>query len=559
MVDFQRLELLLFQRRMWHENLFHVVFGCWVVLFLLCPVSGLRPLRDDQFRLTRKDESVVGPFSEWNITGTYKGTWKFLDTANSSSRFPDTGRTNGNSIITLSSTRTTITGVHYVHGIVIFDDLFDNEHGDGGAQISFEGVYIWPFKQLRMVTNSGKEGELNQYEDYILPNPYRLLAAFSSQTLQAMMHELEKHCNAEISATVSHLPSSKNESEQDHFSLEGLMKSPPVDDGANCLSPLLLNATSVIRIDVDYNKAVYYTLMVTFVSSLQVLLLNRQIMHSGTQSGAAKVSILMIGQQALMDAHFTLLHLTIGMIVESLLIAFATVAFFKFVLFSIFETRYLVAIWKAGSRSLINAEGYEAPRHEMWRELSLLHSCLYGTLLMAGIISMYELHNHMKLILLLMYTFWIPQIIRNVFHDSRKPLDPHYILGITVTRLAIPLYIFGFPNNFMHIEPDKNWCVCLTVFLGLQAVFLLLQHYLGPRWFIPRQMLPEKYNYHRKFDHTKRHATECVICMTDIDLFRRTSDCMVTPCDHFFHSGCLQIWMDIKMECPTCRRALPSA
>jgi hypothetical protein len=33
----------------------------------------------------------------------------------------------------------------------------------------------------------------------------------------------------------------------------------------------------------------------------------------------------------------------------------------------------------------------------------------------------------------------------------------------------------------------------------------------------------------------------------------------VTPCDHFFHSGCLQRWMDIKMECPTCRRPLPPA
>ncbi|GAU27134.1 hypothetical protein TSUD_104430 [Trifolium subterraneum] len=535
---------------MWHENLFQVVFGCWVVLFLLCPVSGLRPLKDDQFLVRRKDESVVGPFSEWNITGTYKGTWKFLDTANGSSRFPDTGRTNGNSIITLSSTPTTITGVHYVHGVVIFDDLFDDEDDVGGAQISFEGVYIWPFKQLRLVTNSGKERELNQYEDYIVSNPYRLLAAFSSQTQQgssrdktwrrqhSMMHEMEKHCNAEISAMVSHLPSSKN-GEHDQFSIEGLMKSPPVDDGANCLSPLILNATSVIRIDVDYNKAVYYTLMVTF--------------------GAAKVSILMIGQQALMDAHFTLLHLTIGMIVESLLIAFATVAFFKFVLLSVFETRYLVAIWKAGNRSLINGEGNEAMRHEVWRELSLLRICLYGTLLMAGIISMYGFHNHMKLILLLMYSFWIPQIICNVIHDSRKPLHPHYILGITVTRLAIPLYIFGWPNNFMHIESDKNWCVCLTVFIGLQAVFLLLQHYLGSRWFIPRQLLPEKYNYHRKFDHIKRHATECVICMTAIDLSHRTNDCMVTPCDHFFHSGCVQRWMDIKMECPTCRRALPSS
>ncbi|KAK2370646.1 RING/U-box superfamily protein [Trifolium repens] len=571
MVDFQRLELLLFQRRMWHEILFQVVFGCWVVLLLLSPVSGLRPLKDDQILVTRKDESVVGPFSEWNITGTYKGTWKFLDTANVSSRFPDTSRTNGNSIITLSSTPTTITGVHYVHGVVIFDDLFDDEHDVGSAQISFEGVYIWPFKQLRMVTNSGKERELNQYEDYILSNPYRLLAAFSSQTLQgssqdkmwrrkhSLMHEMEKHCNAEISAMVSHLPSSKNAGEHDHFSLEGLMKSPPVDDSGNCLPPLLLNATSVIRIDVDYNKAVYYTLMVAFVSFLQVLLLIRQINHSGTQSGAAKVSILMIGQQALMDAHFTLLHLTTGMIVESMLIVFAMAAFFKFVLFSVFETRYLVVIWKAGNRSSINGEGYEATRHELWRELSLIHSCLYGTLLIAGIISMYEFHNHMKLILLLMYSFWIPQIISNVIHDSRKPLDPHYILGITVTRLAIPLYIFGWPNNFMHIEPDKNWCVCLTMFLGLQAMFLLLQHYLGPRWFIPRQILPEKYNYHRKFDHNKRHATECVICMTAIDLSHITSDCMVTPCDHFFHSGCLQRWMDIKMECPTCRRALPSS
>jgi hypothetical protein len=116
-----------------------------------------------------------------------------------------------------------------------------------------------------------------------------------------------------------------------------------------------------------------------------------------------------------------------------------------------------------------------------------------GTLLIAGIISMYEFHNHMKLILLLMYSFWIPQIISNVIHDSRKPLDPHYILGITVTRLAIPLYIFGWPNNFMHIEPDKNWCVCLTMFLGLQAMFLLLQHYLGPRWFIPRQVRSDSF------------------------------------------------------------------
>lgn len=101
---------------------------------------------------------------------------------------------------------------------------------------------------------------------------------------------------------------------------------------------------------------------------------------------------------------------------------------------------------------------------------------------------MYEFHNHLKPVLLLMHSFWIPQIISNVIRDSRKPLHPHYTLGITVTRLAIPLYVFGCPNNFMRIEPDKSWCVCLSVFVVLQAVVVLLQHYLGSRWFIPRQV-----------------------------------------------------------------------
>ena len=72
---------------------------------------------------------------------------------------------------------------------------------------------------------------------------------------------------------------------------------------------------------------------------------------------------------------------------------------------------------------------------------------------------MYELHNFLRPLLLLMYSFWVPQIITSVIRDTRKPLHPQYILGMTVTRLAIPLYM------------------------------LLLQHYLGSRCFIPRQVL----------------------------------------------------------------------
>ena len=54
---------------------------------------------------------------------------------------------------------------------------------------------------------------------------------------------------------------------------------------------------------------------------------------------------------------------------ESLFNAFATAAFFKFVVFSIFEMRYLLAIWKA-SRPMNSGEGWETMR----RELSVLYS-----------------------------------------------------------------------------------------------------------------------------------------------------------------------------------------
>ena len=166
---------------------------------------------------------------------------------------------------------------------------------------------------------------------------------------------------------------------------------------------------------------------------------------------------------------------------------------------------------------------------------------------------MYELHNYMRPILLLMYSFWIPQIVTNVIRDSRKPLHPYYIVGMTATRLAIPLYVFGCPHNFMRVVPSKAWCVCLCAFMGLQAVILLLQHYFGSRCFVPRQvclflfvllhvdhiqsllfivftdtqMLPEKYNYHTRFNQDVSRNTDCVICMTAINLRQRTSDFMV--------------------------------
>ena len=75
------------------------------------------------------------------------------------------------------------------------------------------------------------------------------------------------------------------------------------------------------------------------------------------QSSAVKVSLLTIGQQAVMDSYLCLMHLTTGIVVEALFNAFATAAFFKFMIFSIFEMRYLLIIWKARRPQVTSCNG----------------------------------------------------------------------------------------------------------------------------------------------------------------------------------------------------------
>jgi len=58
---------------------------------------------------------------------------------------------------------------------------------------------------------------------------------------------------------------------------------------------------------------------------------------------------------------------------------------------------------------------------------------------------------------------------------------------------------------------------------------------------------------------------ECSICLNVLQndppdcppLLNSDFRVMKTPCNHKYHSSCLQVWMKIKMECPQCRTKLP--
>lgn len=318
-------------------------------------------------------------------------------------------------------------------------------------------------------------------------------------------------------------------------------------------------------------KAINYTLLVTVVAFTQVIVLIRQMEMTSTQAGASRVSLMTVGLQAVADSYLCLGHLTLGIAVQSLFNAFATAAFFKFICFSIFLMRWMLLIWKARRPSGFS-EGWEAMR----RELSMLYSRFYGSLLF-GLFLLYQLHDHMRIFIFALYSFWVPQIILNIVEDHRRPLLPMYIIGTSITRLAIPLYFWGCPKNFLHIQPLPSTAAALVGWMAVQALILLSQYKFGPRWFIPKALLPEKYDYYRpivveddsdddieaqniKGENAalvspSESRRECCICMEVVVVNSRER--MVTPCNHFFHAQCLERWLEVRLECALCRRAVP--
>lgn len=105
----------------------------------------------------------------------------------------------------------------------------------------------------------------------------------------------------------------------------------------------------------------------------------------------------------------------------------------------------------------------------------------------------------------------------------------------------------------------------MGLFLG-QTLILYLQHKYGPRFIIPKFLQPKQYNYYQEYK--PRDMEECAICLNslmmepeqleqDLDKVLLIKTLMITPCNHKFHPTCLKNWMDVKLQCPTCRQTIP--
>jgi len=419
-----------------------------------------------------------------------------------------------------------------------------------------------------------------------------------------------------------------------HFLLDFLDEEPPKEglvmtmngniESRNCAFNSFVNVTA-IRVNLEHTttKAINYSFYMMLTCLTQIVVLLRQLLHTQAQSAASNVSLLCIGWQTVLDAILCIGHIFLCLVMQNLFTAFASVAFFKLLIFCVIEMKYMAIIIQARNNSNNTGQTHA----ELRRQITLLHLRFYGALMLAIVSFWYIGQSHRTLYVLLLYSFWVPQIVMNVITESRKPMHPYYIYGMSFTRVVAPIYTFAVESNFLkEVNPefptDIKMCQLLVLWIGVQTAILVLQGKYGTRFMIPQRFLPPKFDYSRPIppsllprptpvsnsnngspselelgpllngdaspsrergtrnrrgggnrvrlgsrsdEATGTMSTEtnetptldCVICYNEIDVNDRKGY-MLAPCDHIFHRQCLEQWMEVKMECPICRKQLPS-
>ena len=266
----------------------------------------------------------------------------------------------------------------------------------------------------------------------------------------------------------------------------------------NCDFAANINATA-IRTDWEHTtgKAINYSFYMMLTCLTQIVLLLRQLLHTQAQSAATRVSLMCIGWQTVVDALLCLVHIYLSLAMQPLFTAFASVAFFKLLIFCVIEMKYMAIIIQAR-----NASNGGNTIELLRRQIAMLHLRFYVALMAACLGFFYSGETYRTAYMLLLYSFWVPQIVNNVITEAKRPLHPYYVYGISLSRLVAPLYIFAVKNNFLkEVYPESPtnvfMCQLLILWVATQAGILEAQGRYGARFMIPARFLPPKFDYNR--------------------------------------------------------------
>ncbi|CAD8134818.1 unnamed protein product [Paramecium octaurelia] len=298
------------------------------------------------------------------------------------------------------------------------------------------------------------------------------------------------------------------------------------------------------------------SVMICFTQFLFVTKLCKALIENVEDSN--KISFFAVGFLTVQDSYICLQNLYKALINYQYFQYFILPAFFYFLLATTCDMKLIWIVWR--SRHLEDL----FDQQRMRRAITYFFVQFYFSLIIYFVL-MYFLSNY-NWFICLTGLILLPQIIHNIRLGNNPKFISYFVFGILVPSMFYQIYNRGCPSNLYGLEPSLAFCMIYLSEYLLQIIVLYIQFKLGPRSFIPKCFLPKQYNYYRQLNIQDEHE-ECAICLTSLmeDPFTAEvpteklilKQAMQTPCNHWFHPSCLRSWIDIKMQCPTCRSELP--
>jgi len=251
--------------------------------------------------------------------------------------------------------------------------------------------------------------------------------------------------------------------------------------------------------DFFMNKVLYYVIMVCTAATVQIVLIHKQVEAASSQARAAKVSLLGMTIQALLDVFFLNFHWTFALMAEPLLRHFTIAGAFNAAVF-FFEVKLFVLLWKAR-----NPDAFNNGNERMQREIRCM-AFRFLFVMTIGLFVVRLLTSWLPVLSIFAYLFWVPQIYESAKNNTKKAMAPWFVVTMSACRILVPLYFLGCPYNFLGNVVTAKIPVTMAVLMVLQVVIVLLQDYLGPQFFIPTRFLPPRYDYHRSIPLLTRRA-----------------------------------------------------
>ncbi|CAD8197282.1 unnamed protein product [Paramecium pentaurelia] len=311
---------------------------------------------------------------------------------------------------------------------------------------------------------------------------------------------------------------------------------------------------NMINID---NKAIIYSTIVSVLSVIQFiscLKLMKDFINENRM--ASQFSLFIFVFLMIFDGYLGIVHFFLAIQSEY----FLTPAFLELVLFFFLELKLAKHIWQ---ERFINLQDNQNLRRELYR----FHLKFYLLAIIVVLLLYYLIYYNIFLVAMNLYL--LPQIIHVAYKGQYVEFDKIFVFGLLSTRLFIPIYYRGCPYNILHAQVSYLTVTMIILLFAAQVVLYYYQCKIGPRFFIPKWLRPKSHEYFVE----QPIDGECAICITQLTdmptesqlenkfiakiISQNQNKLMETPCGHHFHSICLTKWMNVKLNCPTCRSILP--